>query len=192
MRLPGELENMIWNRFVKCSFTARLFVCGALLALSVATDLSAQEESAKPGSSASGASPAPAQPSPKSPSSPASAANWHALDASYYKRRWGVEIIGVRLVSSKSMLRFNYRVLDSDKAKTLNDKRWNPYLVDESTGAKLGIPEMDKVGKLRQSSEPENGQIYWMVFGNPSKLVKAGNRVDVVIGDFRAEGIVVE
>jgi hypothetical protein len=183
---------MIWNRFVKCSFTARLFVCVALLALSVATDLSAQEESAKPGSSASGASPAPAQPSPKSPSSPASAANWHALDASYYKRRWGVEIIGVRLVSSKSMLRFNYRVLDSDKAKTLNDKRWNPYLVDESTGAKLGIPEMDKVGKLRQSSEPENGQIYWMVFGNPSKLVKAGNRVDVVIGDFRAEGIVVE
>jgi hypothetical protein len=192
MRLPGELENMIWNRFVKCRFTARLFVCVALLALSVATDLSAQEESAKPGSSASGASPAPAQPSPKSPSSPASAANWHALDASYYKRRWGVEIIGVRLVSSKSMLRFNYRVLDSDKAKTLNDKRWNPYLVDEATGAKLGIPEMDKVGKLRQSSEPENGQIYWMVFGNPSKLVKAGNRVDVVIGDFRAEGIVVE
>jgi hypothetical protein len=60
------------------------------------------------------------------------------------------------------------------------------------SGAKLGVPEMDKVGKLRQSSEPENGLIYWMVFGNPSQLVKAGNRVDVVIGDFRANGIVVE
>ena len=128
----------------------------------------------------------------KTDSGPASSANWHAFDSTYYKRKWGVEIIGVRLVSSKGMLRFDYRVLDAEKAKTLNDKKFNPYLVDEVSGAKLGVPEMDKVGKLRQSSEPENGLIYWMVFGNPSQLVKAGNRVDVVIGDFRAKGIVVE
>ena len=128
----------------------------------------------------------------KATSKPASSANWHAFDSTYYKRKWGVEIIGVRLVSSRGMLRFDYRVLDAAKAKTLNDKKFNPYLVDEVTGSKLGVPEMDKVGKLRQSSEPENGQIYWMVFGNPSQLVKAGNRVDVVIGDFRVEGIVVE
>jgi hypothetical protein len=128
----------------------------------------------------------------KTTAAPASSANWHAFDSSYYKRKWGVEIIGVRLVSSKGMLRFDYRVLDAEKAKTLNDKKFNPFLVDEVSGAKLGVPEMDKVGKLRQSSEPGNGLVYWMVFGNPSKLVKAGNRVDVVIGDFRANGIVVE
>ncbi|MGB8323242.1 MAG: hypothetical protein WCE52_09805, partial [Candidatus Acidiferrum sp.] len=128
----------------------------------------------------------------KTDSGPASSANWHAFDSTYYKRKWGVEIIGVHLVSSKGMLRVNYRVLDAEKAKTLNDKKFNPFLVDEVSGVKLGVPEMDKVGKLRQSSEPENGLIYWMVFGNPSQLVKAGNRVDVVIGDFRANGIVVE
>jgi hypothetical protein len=85
-----------------------------------------------------------------------------------------------------------YKVIDADKAGMLNDKRWNPYLVDEATGAKLGIPEMEKVGKLRQTAPPKNGQVDWMVFGNPGQLVKAGNRVDVVIGDFRADGMVVE
>jgi hypothetical protein len=51
---------------------------------------------------------------------------------------------------------------------------------------------MEKVGKLRQTGPAAEGRVYWMVFGNPSQLVKRGNRVDVVIGDFRAEGIVVE
>ena len=132
--------------------------------------------------------PAPA----KSAEAPASAANWHAMNATYYKRKWGVDVVGVRIVSSGSMLRFSYRVLDPEKAKPLNDKRWNPYLVDEATGAKLGVPEMEKVGKLRQTGPTELGRVYWMVFGNPGQLVKHGNRVDVVIGDFRADGIVVE
>jgi hypothetical protein len=155
----------------------------------------AQQNPAQPESPVSTSTPASANvaAAPVKPASkPSSSANWHAIDSTYYKRKWGVEIIGVRLVSSKGMLRFDYRVLDAEKAKTLNDKKFNPYLVDEVSGAKLGVPEMDKVGKLRQSSEPENGLIYWMVFGNPSQLVKAGNRVDLVIGDFRANGIVVE
>lgn len=156
-----------------------------------AVSASAHQDPTKSQTPSASAATAPAAQS-KVIAAPASAVNWHAFDGAYYKRKWGVEIIGVRLVSSKSMLRFNYRVLDAEKAKTLNDKRYNPYLVDELTGAKLGIPDMDKVGKLRQASQPENGQIYWMVFGNPNQLVKADNRVDVVIGDFRAEGIVVE
>jgi hypothetical protein len=123
---------------------------------------------------------------------PASAANWHAMNATYYKRKWGVDVVGIRLVSSGSMLRFSYRVIDPQKAQPLNDKRWNPYLIDEATGAKLGVPEMEKVGKLRQTGATEEGRIYWMVFGNPGLLVKHGNRVDVVVGNFRADGIVVE
>ena len=124
--------------------------------------------------------------------SPSSVGNWHAFESTYYKRKWGIDIIGVRLVSSGSMLRFTYWVLNAEKAQMLNDKRWNPYLVDGATGAKLGVPEMEMVGKLRQTASPENGRIYWMVFGNPNRLVKAGNQVDVVIGSLRAEGIAVE
>jgi len=34
--------------------------------------------------------------------------------------------------------------------------------------------------------------VYWMAFSNKGRLVKRGDRVDVVIGQFRAEGLTVE
>ncbi len=51
---------------------------------------------------------------------------------------------------------------------------------------------MDKVGKLRQSSTPEAGKSYWMAFSNKGRRVKRGDHVSVVIGQFRADGLVVE
>ena len=110
----------------------------------------------------------------------------------YYQAIWGVDIVGVKLVSSGLMLRFSYRVLDANKAQALNDKKATPLLIDQKTGAKLVVPTMEKVGQLRQSSRPENGREYWMVFSNKGNLVKAGSRVDVVIGNFRAKGLMVQ
>jgi hypothetical protein len=57
---------------------------------------------------------------------------------------------------------------------------------------KLVIPSLEKVGQLRQSSTPEAGKSYWMAFSNPGRTVKRGDRVDVIIGQFRAAGLVVE
>jgi hypothetical protein len=37
-----------------------------------------------------------------------------------------------------------------------------------------------------------NGKDYWVLFSNKGDLVKVGDRVDVVIGDFSATGLVVE
>ncbi len=110
----------------------------------------------------------------------------------YYQHIWGVDILGVKLVSSGLMLRFSYRVLDANKAQTLNDKKATPLLIDQKTGAQLVVPTMEKVGQLRQSSRPENGREYWMLFSNKGNLVKAGSRVDVVIGNFRAKGLMVQ
>jgi hypothetical protein len=45
---------------------------------------------------------------------------------------------------------------------------------------------------LRQSVAPEAGKSYWMAFSNKGRLVKRGDRVNVVIGPFRAEGLVVD
>lgn len=128
---------------------------------------------------------------PTKPSSE-SASAWHARQASFYKRNWGVDIVGVKSVSSGSMLRFSYCVLDANKAKAFNDKKAIPYLVDEATGAKFFIPEMEKVGKLRQTAPPVNGRVYWMVFANAGKLLKTGDHVDLVIGKVRVGGLVVE
>jgi hypothetical protein len=51
---------------------------------------------------------------------------------------------------------------------------------------------MEKVGKLRQASTPKAGMTYWMAFSNPTLAVKRGHRVDVVIGTFRANNLIVE
>jgi hypothetical protein len=51
---------------------------------------------------------------------------------------------------------------------------------------------MEKVGQLRQSSTPEAGKSYWMAFSNRGRPVKRGDRVIVMIGRFKAEGLVVE
>jgi len=90
------------------------------------------------------------------------------------------------------VIRFSYRVLDADKAKPLNDKKNEPLLVDPQAAVKLIVPSLEKVGQLRQASPPEAGRSYWMAFSNKGRVVKRGDRVDVVIGKFRAEGLVVD
>jgi len=110
----------------------------------------------------------------------------------YYQTVWGVDILGVKPVSSGSLIRFTYRVVDVNKAKPLNDKRAKPYLYDQKTRAQLVVPTLEKVGQLRQTPTPEDGREYWMLFSNKGNLVKPGSRVDVVIGAFRAEGLIVQ
>ena len=110
----------------------------------------------------------------------------------YYRSVWGVDNLEVRETASGVLLRFSYRVTDTNKAKMINDKRSTPYLIDEKTGAFLEVPTMPKVGMLRQTGSPENGRDYWMVFSNKGNFVKPGTRVDVVIGEFRANGLIVQ
>jgi hypothetical protein len=110
----------------------------------------------------------------------------------HYAMVWGVDSLGVKWVESGEVIRFNYRVLDADKARTLNDKKSEPSLIAPRAGVSLVVPSMEKVGQLRQSEDPEAGKSYWMAFSNKGRLVKRGDRVNVVIGQFRAEGLVVD
>ena len=110
----------------------------------------------------------------------------------FYQIMWGVDSLGVKSVESGQMIRFSYRVIDVEKAKGLNDKKANPFLIDEKARVKLVVPTMEKVGQLRQSSTPEAGKSYWMVFSNKGNFVKRGNRVSVEIGRFRVDGLVVQ
>ena len=105
---------------------------------------------------------------------------------------WGVDSLSVKWTESGEVIRFAYRVLDADKAKVLNDKQLEPSLIDPRAGVKLVIPQLEKVGKLRQSSTPEAGRAYWMAFSNKGRRVKRGDRVNVVIGSFHADGLVVD
>jgi hypothetical protein len=105
---------------------------------------------------------------------------------------WGVDSLGLKWTESGEIIRFAYRVLDADKAKQLNDKKAEPALIDPRAGVKLVVPQLEKVGQLRQSSTPVAGKVYWMAFSNKGRRVKRGDHVNVVIGNFHADGLVVD
>lgn len=111
----------------------------------------------------------------------------------YYSQIWGVDSFTVKSVESGEIIRFAWRVLDANKAKPLNDKKLEPSLIDQRAGVSLVVPTMDKIGQLRQTpTTPEAGKSYWMAFSNKGRFVKRGDQVSVVIGSFRADGLVVQ
>jgi hypothetical protein len=110
----------------------------------------------------------------------------------YYRVIWGVDALSIKLVESGEIVRFSWRVLDADKAGALNDKRAVPALQDPAAGVSLVVPTMEQIGQLRQSSPPESGKSYWMAFSNKGRTVKRGDKVNVVIGQFHADGLAVD
>ena len=106
--------------------------------------------------------------------------------------KWGIEIASIRMTANNHMVDFRYRVLDAQKADQMLAKEAKPYLVDQKTGKVLAVPRTAKVGPLMSSYQHKQGRVYWMFFGNSSGLIKAGDKVSVVIGEFKAENLVVE
>ena len=110
----------------------------------------------------------------------------------YYKVVWGIDSLSVKWTESGEVIRFAWHVLDPERAKVLNDKKIEPSLIAPKAGVSLVVPQMEKIGQLRQSSTPEAGKSYWMAFSNKGRPVKHGDRVIVEIGQFRADGLVVD
>ena len=108
------------------------------------------------------------------------------------EKTWGIRIEGIRLSAADYMLDFRYRVIDPVKAAPLFNRKTKPYLIDQESGAKFMVPSPPKVGPLRTSDPPQADRTYFIMFGNPGKYVKKGNKVTVVIGDFRLEDLIVE
>ena len=109
------------------------------------------------------------------------------------EEKWGIRILSIRQSANGYMLDFRYRVIDPDKASALLNRKDKPYLIDQASGARLMVPSAPKVGPLRQTSvKPIPNRNYFILFANPGKYVKPGNHVTVVIGDFKAENLVVE
>ncbi len=110
----------------------------------------------------------------------------------YYRLIWGVDSLSVKAVESGELIRFTYRIVDPGKATVFNDKKLDAFLDLPEAHARLVIPTLEKVGQLRQYNSPVRGSSYWMAFSNPRRTVKRGDRVNVVIGRFHADGLVVE
>lgn len=106
---------------------------------------------------------------------------------------WGIKILGIRQTAAGHMLNFRYKITDPEKASPLVSLHARPYIIDQKTGKIVPVPNMAKVGSLRQRSrEAKPDLIYFILFSNPDKFIKPGNKVTVVIGDFRVANLTVE
>ena len=110
----------------------------------------------------------------------------------YYSAMQGVDELKVRRTNAGNLIRFSYRVTDPDKAMALSDRQVMPYLIGHSSHVVLQVPVVDKIGPLRQAMRPEANKEYWMVFSNKGDVVKAGERVSVIVGKFRIDGLRVD
>jgi hypothetical protein len=106
----------------------------------------------------------------------------------------GAETRAIRLTAAGYMLDFRYRITDPEKAQPLFDKSVKPYLIDQATGARFMVPSPPKTGSLRgrPGGKPKPGQEFFIIFANPNRYIKAGNKVTVVIGDTQAADLVVQ
>jgi hypothetical protein len=109
-----------------------------------------------------------------------------------YPAEWGVDHLKVSYTNSGNLIRFSYRVVEPKLAKALGDHALTPYLFAPRSMAMLQVPNMEKIGMLRQSGGSEANQDYWMVFSNKGNLVHPGERVNIIIGKFHADGLLVE
>lgn len=172
---------------IRSVLLSNLLLCGALWGQSAAPSVAAPPQSPAPAGQGAASSAAPAAPARSQ-----SGRMPKRIDR-YYALAWGVDLLSVKRVESGEIIRFSYSVVDAEKAKLLNDKKVDPVLFDQQAGVKLIVPSLEKVGMLRQTtSNPVVGQSYWMAFSNKGGRVKRGDRVDIEIGNFRAEGLVVE
>jgi hypothetical protein len=110
----------------------------------------------------------------------------------YFTAAWGIDELKVSRVASGNLIRFNYRVLDPAQAAPLGDRRATPVLYAPRARALLSVPVMEKIGPLRQVGTFKAGQAYWITFSNKGNLVRPGDRVNVVVGQFHAHGLLVE
>jgi len=111
------------------------------------------------------------------------------------EEKFGIMVQGMRLTSADTMLDFRYKIVDPDKAVPIVDRTIKPYLIDQESGLKVNVPSPAKLGPLRATDKygkPKAGRTYFVLFGNPGRFIKSGSKVTVVIGEFRAEDLVVQ
>ncbi len=129
-----------------------------------------------------------------SAAAPASAASAGAsgmsgvrLSAPLFKSdTYGVEVTGAHISASGYVVDVRYRVLNAAKAAPLLDKKVRPVIINETNGERFYVPQPPIIGSLRQTSRNNNvivGKVYFMLFANPDKRLKPGDKVTMYVGD---------
>ncbi len=113
------------------------------------------------------------------------------------EREWGIKLLRINRTAAGYMLQFKYKILDPQKARGMVQRKLSPdpYVVVAKSGAKLMVPFSAKLGSLRSSVRTANqikkGRNYFTLFANPGRHVDVGDKVTIVMGDFKLENVTV-
>jgi hypothetical protein len=106
---------------------------------------------------------------------------------------WGIQVKSLRRTAAGHLLDFRFKVINPDKASLLLQRQEKAFLLDQTSGKKVAVPSMPKIGPLRQTAvKPEANRVYFILFSNPGDLVKKGSLVSILIGNVRIEDLTVE
>lgn len=108
----------------------------------------------------------------------------------------GVELVGVRLSGADFLIDVRYRVKDVAKAQALMERKVHPVLVNEATGERYYVPQAPKLGALRQSATAKQpvqlDKVYFMLFANPDRKLRSGEKVTLHAGESTVKGLLVQ
>lgn len=108
----------------------------------------------------------------------------------------GVELVGVRLSGADFLIDLRYRVKDVAKAQALLERKVHPVLVNEATGDRYYVPQAPKLGSLRQSATARQpvqlDKVYFMLFANPDRKLRSGEKVTLHAGESTVQGLLVQ
>ena len=114
-----------------------------------------------------------------------------SLSPGELEEKWGIRPLSVRQTADGHMIDFRYRIIDAEKSSPLFHPTIKPIIIDENTGAIMAVPTVPKVGSMRSTRKPIKDRNYAILFANPHKHIKPGHKVTIVIGEYRAEHLVV-
>jgi hypothetical protein len=96
----------------------------------------------------------------------------------------GIHVESLRLSAADYMLDLRFRITDPERAAAFFSRKTEFQLVDPVSGARLGVPNTPKLGKLRQVARKDmTDRNYFMLFANPGRYLKTGSRVILAAGD---------
>ncbi len=116
-----------------------------------------------------------------------------ALDQDVLVEQWGIRAERMMLTGAGNLIDFRYLVVDPIKAAKAVSPKIKPMLVDEKTGMLKDVPMPANIGALRNTGRNlQKGRKYFILFNNPGGNIHLGDKVTVIMGDYKLEHIEVQ
>jgi len=95
---------------------------------------------------------------------------------------WGIEPVHIRITAAGYMIEFRYKIMDTEKALILSDRKDFPHLQALKSRARLSVPYGPTVGFLKSNRRfIKKGKNYITMFSNEGKHLLPGDKVTIDI-----------